>query len=177
LTPEKHNKTLGICHIAYGSLHMLMMLAMIGFFWFIFSVLPPDGRGDAPPPEMFAFFGIFLAIYTIIFSLPAFVAGYALLKHKPWARIASIVAACVEAMNVPFGTAVCVYSFWFMFSDAGKQMYDAQSGAPNARASAPPQHALHDAEQRPADSWWHDHTGASRAGEYAPPQPPNWRDG
>jgi hypothetical protein len=150
MTSQEHNKTLGICHLVYGGLHTLMMLAMVGFFIFFAAVMPPDG----PPPAFFLLFGVFFFIYSLIFTVPAFVAGYALLKRKPWARTASIVAAVLEAMNVPIGTAVCVYSFWFMFSDAGKQFYEQV-----ARAGGAARGELHEATARP---WWQDAVAQER---------------
>lgn len=163
MTPQEHNKTLGICHLVYGGFHSLIMLAMALFFIFFASVMPPNG----PPPAFFLLFGGFFFIYSLIFTVPAFVAGYALLKHKPWARTASIVAAVLEAMNVPIGTAVCIYSFWFMFSEPGKQFYEQTAG----QAGTP--RALHDAPPQPA--WWREQP-VRGTHEPARPQPPDWRD-
>ena len=149
MTSREHNKTLGICHIVYGAFHTLMMLAMVAFFIFFAAVMPPDG----PPAGFFLLFGAFFLIYSIIFTVPSFVAGYGLLKRKSWARTAGIVAAVLEAMNVPIGTAVCVYSFWFMFSDEGKRFYEqvAREGMPRAE--------LYEATPRP---WWQDATTTER---------------
>jgi len=129
MTPQEHNKTLGICHLVYGGLHTLLTFAMLLFFFFFFAAISQTAPKDGgPPPELLlpigAGFLLFIFLLTCLFTLPAFIAGYALLKHKPWARMASLVAAVFEAMNVPFGTAVCVYSFWFMLSDPGKQLYE-----------------------------------------------------
>ncbi|HYP01686.1 MAG TPA: hypothetical protein VER76_15955, partial [Pyrinomonadaceae bacterium] len=98
---------------------------------------------------------------------------YAMLKRKQWARTASIVAAVLETMSVPIGTAVAVYSFWFMFSDAGKALYDTNS----ARTPQRP-FALNDAPPPPAADWnAQTSTSFGREHEYAPPsQPPDWRN-
>ena len=158
MTPQEHNKTLGICHLVYGGLHTLMMLAMLIIFFFFFAAMSQTAPKDGgPPPEFFLPFGAaflgFIFLITFLFTLPAFIAGYGLLKRKPWARTASIVAAVLEAMNVPIGTAVCVYSFWFMFSDEGKRFYEqvGREGAPRA--------ALYEAPPQP---WWHDATTNER---------------
>jgi hypothetical protein len=173
MTSEEHNKTLGICHLAYGGLMMFFMIAMCIFMWVMLSALPP--RPGGPDPEMpLAFFGImfaFMIIYSLIFFAPSLVAGYAMLKHKSWARTASIVAAVLEVMSFPFGTAVGVYSFWFMFSEAGKSLYDPA----HARSPQRP-YALHDAPPQPA-SGWNAQTSFGREQEYVPPaEPPTWRD-
>jgi hypothetical protein len=171
MTPEEHNKTLGICHLAYGGLMILFMLAMFIFMGAMISAIP--SRPGAPDPEMpAAIFGIFFAfmlIYSLIFFVPSLIAGYAMLKRKTWARTASIVAAVTEVISFPLGTAVGVYSFWFMFSEVGKSLYDPMG----ARPQQP--YALHDAPPQPASDW-NARTYQERERPYAPPaQPPDWR--
>jgi hypothetical protein len=56
-------------------------------------------------------------------TVPSVVAGYALLKRRRWAKVAGIVAGVTAATSFPVGTAVAVYTFWFLFSDVGKQLY------------------------------------------------------
>jgi hypothetical protein len=168
MTPEEHNKALGICHLVYGGLSTLMMLLMFFFFGAVLLSIPEGG----PPIGAIAAILGFLVIYSAIFTLPSFIAGYGMLKHKPWARTASIIAAVLEVMSVPIGTAVGVYSFWFMFSDAGKGLYDKN----NIRSPQRP-YALRDAPPPPSASDWNAQTSYGREHEYVPPpQPPDWRD-
>lgn len=167
MTSEEHNKALGICHLVYGGLSTLMMLLMFFFFGAFFLAIPEGG----PPAGVLALILGFLLIYSLIFTLPSFVAGYAMLKHKPWARTASIVAAVLEVMSVPIGTAVGVYSFWFMFSDAGRAMYDKRF----VYQQRP--YGLHDAPPAPSAFEWNARTSQGREHQYVPPtQPPDWRD-
>jgi hypothetical protein len=169
MTAEEHNKTLGICHLAYGALMTLFMLAMFIFMWLVLRAVPP--RPGGPDPDMpLAFIGImfaFLLIYSLIFFVPSFIAGYAMLKRKSWARTASIVAGVMEVMSFPFGTAVGVYSFWFMFSETGKSLYDVNATRTDARP-----YALHDAPPQPASDW-NAQTSSEREHEYPPP---DWRN-
>lgn len=141
MTPEEHNRALGICHLVYGGLHTLLMFAMALFMFAFLRMIPNEPH--ALPPQIFLIFGILFLFYSLFFTLPSFVAGYAMLKRKSWARTASIIAAVLEAMNVPIGTAVCIYSFWFLFSDAGRAMYD------NKAADARRPYSLHDAPPSP----------------------------
>jgi hypothetical protein len=77
---------------------------------------------------------IFAGIINLLFTIPSVVAGYALLKRRPWGKIAGIVAGVCTAMSFPIGTAVAVYTFWFLFGETGKALYDgtAQTAAPSA---------------------------------------------
>jgi hypothetical protein len=166
MTPEEHNKALGICHLAYGGLSALMTVVML-IFGGGFLMLLPDG---GPPVGLMMLMLTFFMVVSFILTLPSFIAGYGLLKRKSWARTASIVAAVLEMMSVPIGTAVAVYSFWFMFSDVGKAMYDKNSVHPERP------YALHDAPPPPA-SEWNARTSRERERQYVPPaQPPDWRN-
>jgi hypothetical protein len=147
------------------------MLAMFGLMWAFFSAIPQRIPEDEMPAAMMLIFFAFMLIYSLVFTLPSFIAGYAMLKRKSWARTASIVAAVLETMSFPVGTAVAIYSFWFMFSDAGKSLYDKN----NTRTHERP-FALNDAPPPPAADW-NAQTSYGREHQYTPPaQPPDWRN-
>ena len=155
-TPEQHNKNLGIAHLAHGGIFMLLMLVMMTFMTVMFSMTPaPAG----PPPAFIAVMWIFMGAFYGLMTLPSLVAGYALLKRKPWARTAAIVGGVTAAMSFPTGTAVCVYTFWFLFSEPGKLLYDR------------PQYALPPSSRRFSCQC----PAATRKQYLPPPTPPDWR--
>jgi hypothetical protein len=158
LTPEEHNKYLGISHLVYGGLFLLFAFLMLLFFTGMISMMP--GGSEGPPMFFFVFMWLFFAVIYGAMTVPSLIAGYGLLKRKKWAKTASIIAGVLAAMSFPIGTAVCVYTFWFLFSEPGKVLYDkpAYSLLPERQASAA--------------------RGATpqRENEYVPPQsPPDWR--
>lgn len=107
------------------SLLILGFLAMFGvMFAAVASTPASDGRQSLPPFGFFLIMWLFFAALYGSFLIPSFIAGYALLKRKRWAKIAAIIAGTVSAMFAPFGTAVSVYTFWFLFSEPGKLLYD-----------------------------------------------------
>jgi hypothetical protein len=159
---EKHNKYLAYAHFGYAGFQLLWSLVVVGLMMVIMSAAP-DQHG--PPPAFFAMVFAVMVVVQLFFTLPSVVAGYALLKRKSWARIAAIIAGATAGMSVPLGTAVCVYTFVFLFSDAGKQLYDADTN----RAMRPVASLFGPPEEREAP----------RAADYAytpPSEPPNWRD-
>jgi hypothetical protein len=102
---------------------------------------------------MLGFYGLML--------VPNLIAGYALLKQKQWAKVAAIIGAVTSAMSFPIGTAVTAYTFWFLFSEPGKSIYD------KPRYALPPQSAA-----------WYSNAAQQqeREKQYAPPStPPDWR--
>lgn len=122
MTNSEHNKYLAFSFIGHGSFQLLITIVMLALFGLIFSI--PDQPGQAPPPTDFflVLFG-FIFLFQMLFVVPSFVAAYALLKRKSWARIASVVAGVIAAMNVPFGTLACVYSLWFFLGENWKEIY------------------------------------------------------
>jgi hypothetical protein len=122
MTGEEHNRNIAWAFIAHGSFQILFTLVMMLFFGFIFSLPPTPGRGapaNAILWPMLAFFSIFQAFFVV----PSFVAAWGLLKQRSWARMASITAGVIAAMNVPLGTLAAIYSLWFFLGDKWKNMY------------------------------------------------------
>ncbi|HMG76951.1 MAG TPA: hypothetical protein VK582_25990 [Pyrinomonadaceae bacterium] len=159
MTPDQHNKYLGFAHLAYAVLHSLMG-AFIGIMMIVmFSALPPTRPGNPPPPAFFVGMAVFMVAFTLIWSIPSMIAAYALLKKKRWAKTASIVAGVFAATQIPVGTAVGIYSFWFAFGEPGRLLYD--------------QPAKSLLSQQPADGA---RINQEKAHEYFPPaKPPDWR--
>src|SRR5688500_1972024 len=135
-----------------------MMLMMI-FIWAMMA-MPPN-----PPPFIVIFiFSLFMLAIWGTMTEPSLIAGYGLLKKKKWAKIWAIISAVVAAANVPFGTVVTVYTFWFLFSDPGKQLYDQNN------------FALPPGRQTWANEAYNYDASRPREGQYQPPPPPpDWR--
>lgn len=174
MTPQDHNKVIGIMHLIYGGFNALMMLLLVPF---IIIILGPMGSDPTAPTELktvFAIFGAFIIGLSVVFGIPPILAGYAMLKRKSWARAAGVVAACVESISMPFGTALCVYTLWFLFGP-GEGLHRS-GGGQMAGQGWQQQQAPH---LRDAGTYgWEAQRArqASRPHEYVPPpEPPDWR--
>jgi len=44
-------------------------------------------------------------------------AGWGLLQRAPWARLLALILAFLALFNVPFGTAIGVYTLWVLLPD------------------------------------------------------------
>jgi hypothetical protein len=167
MSPEDHNKLLGWGHIAYASFHSLLGLFM-GFMFGAFALagIANPHTPDSFPAAFFMAFAVFFSLFYLAMAMPSFIAGVGLLKRKSWAKIWSTIAGVMSAMSFPLGTAVCVYTFWFMFGEQGKALYD------QPKAQWPPA-GLYGA---PAASEWDFREARTREYQYVPPDgPPNWR--
>lgn len=124
MKPTGHNRTLGLLHLLYGVFCIALMITVAVFVsGTIDAMAVRRAPGEAVPVATFALLivgGIFVSLVLIT---PSFVTGYALLKRKQWARKIGIVAGILAALTFPFGTALCVYTLWFMFGEKGKFLY------------------------------------------------------
>ncbi len=160
MTPEEHNKFLGISHLVYGGLFGLMMVAMLVFFSFIIGLSGSQQPPNGPPAALFFMMFLFMSLFYGMLIIPSFIAGYGLLRRRKWARLASIIAGVLAGMSFPIGTAVCIYTFWFLFSEPGKTLYDK------------PVYAL----PPPPPNWAAEASSRKREPQYVPPaSPPDWR--
>jgi hypothetical protein len=67
-----------------------------------------------------------VAILLFAKAALGFVAGWGLLQHEGWARILALVLAFVSLFtNIPFGTALGVYTMWVLLPTESEREYDA----------------------------------------------------
>ncbi|MEO8434382.1 MAG: hypothetical protein ABI596_05765 [Pyrinomonadaceae bacterium] len=171
MQPEEHSKILGIMHLVYGGMHLVSLIFVVFVFLIVGMTMPfSASRGDAPP---FAFFGVLALIiagFTLILTIPPLVAGYGFLKRKSWSKVAGAISAALALISIPMGTALGVYTFWFLFGEKGRQLY-----SPNEFSWQVGQmrDALHGSQP---PSTWTSKKESEKKVEYIPPaQPPDWR--
>ncbi len=179
MTSQDHNKVLGVLHLVFGGAQafgLLLMSVYLAVLWPMMSRFtpPPSYGGDPFPKEMFstifAVMAVMMVVFTVIFAVPQLIAGYGLLKRKKWARKAGIVAAALAALGFPLGTALSVYSFWFLFGQGSELYKDGGGKASVAYLHELPKHAPDWAVNNATN------TASQREREYVPPtQPPDWR--
>ena len=74
---------------------------------------------------------LLLAVLTL--SIPGIIAGFGLLKLRPWARILAIVLSAIGLINFPFGTVVGIYGLWVLLSPETERLFTVPS--PPARTT------------------------------------------
>lgn len=137
MTPREHARLLGLFFWIYAGFQLLVTglvgLFYVGIFGAVMSeVSRAPRRANEPNPE--AVFGVVIAIMAVIFVvvllmlIPKVVAGFGLRNGKSWAKIWAIIACCLAVLSFPFGTALGVYGFWFIFGDLGKAYFDNPHG-------------------------------------------------
>lgn len=73
------------------------------------SVRLPAPVGDFLPALMALIGGCLLVL-----ALAGLAAGWGLLQQLPWARLLSLIVAIVSLLDIPFGTALGIYTLWVL---------------------------------------------------------------
>lgn len=122
---EQHVKILGVLHIVFGSLGLLVALGMLLLFGGIAGLIgATDYSGDAHISiPIVGGIGAFIFFILLVLSLPGVIAGAGLLQFRPWARILTIVLSVLDLIHVPFGTALGVYGLWVLMSPESERLF------------------------------------------------------
>lgn len=134
---REHVKILGIVHIVYGCLTLLIGLALAGIFALTGTMV---GLNAHDPDAVIAIsvlgvIGTGLFLLFVVLSVPCILAGWGLMEVKPWARILTIVLSALNLLNFPLGTALGVYGLWVMLNPETEHMF---SGVPRPPVAPPP---------------------------------------
>jgi hypothetical protein len=117
----QHVRTLGWCFIFYSG--FLMLIAVI-----VAVVMGGIGvaSGDRQGMIISGAIAGAVTIILIVLSLPGLIAGFGLLKFRPWARILALIIGALHVFSFPFGTALCVYAFWVLLNAQTTPLFETQ---------------------------------------------------
>jgi len=84
------------------------------------------------PPEVPPFVHAVLPAIGMVFLILAGIgiaAGAGLLTHQPWARMLAIIFGAFSLIDIPFGTAIGIYTLWVLLPAESEQEYRSISHA------------------------------------------------
>ncbi len=98
-------------HIVFGALGLFGALVVLLVFGGIAGIVGISAPHDADAMRAIPILGIVgtvIAVFVLLLSLPGLIAGFGLLRLRPWARILTIVLSALNLLNVPIGTALAL---------------------------------------------------------------------
>jgi hypothetical protein len=109
---EKHVTVLGILYIVFSSLGVSLAILI---FWAVVG----GGliSGDTEAIAITAIVGSAVSGFLMFVSLPGIVGGIWLLQRKSWARILVLILGFLNLIDIPFGTALGIYTIWVLMND------------------------------------------------------------
>jgi len=115
---EKHVTFVAVLNIAFGVLGILV--AVVAFTAIVSGGLI---SGDENVVAITFIIGSSVAFFFLMLSVPELIAGIGLLKGKAWARILVMIIACIELVQIPFGTLIGIYTLWVMLNDETAKLF------------------------------------------------------
>lgn len=73
---------------------------------------PPPDPGVPSPTLVVGTVAIFVLAVICLLSLPFFLAAWGVWKRKSWGVVVAVVTGILNLTNLPFGTALAIYTFW-----------------------------------------------------------------
>jgi len=118
---REHVRLLGLFWLALSAFDTVGAV----FLYVFVTVMPHLAASDGPEAFLRPFLRV-LAILLLAKTALGFLAGWGLLKHEKWGRILALVLAFVSLFtNIPFGTALGVYTLWVLLPPESEREYAA----------------------------------------------------
>ncbi len=121
---QEHVHLLGIIWLAISAFNAVGGVVLYILANTLFAHLHEMG---APPEAPTGFLRPLLSVVGILILAKAacgFITGWGLLHREPWARVMALVLAFISLFNIPFGTAVGVYTMWVLLPGQSQQEYE-----------------------------------------------------
>ena len=112
-----HVRLLGILWLALSVFRLLPGVMLWGLFGACSRILP----AEVP----FFVHGLLqaLGMFFMAAGVVGVIAGWGLLDRQPWARMLAIVLAFFNLLDMPFGTALGVYTLWVLLPAESEREY------------------------------------------------------
>jgi hypothetical protein len=123
---QAHAQLLGILWFAFSAFNAVggLVLLILG------GVLIPHLRemrgvpSDLPVGFLTSLFSV-IGIVIVAKAVLGFIAGWGLVQRESWARLIALVLAFISLFNIPFGTAIGVYTLWVLLPARSQEEFDA----------------------------------------------------
>ena len=110
---ELQIKILAVFHIIFGVFGVMGSLVVALLFGGAAGLDDPNAFLAVP---VLGLVGGILVVSIFALSLPGIIAGIGLLRHRPWARILTIVLSVLDLIVIPIGTLLGIHGLWVLLS-------------------------------------------------------------
>ena len=112
-----HMRLLAIFWFAISAFRLIPGLVLLSLFGPESRILPPDVPGFIN--------AILQSIgYALIGGAAiGLIAGWGLLDRQPWGRMLAIILGCFSLLDMPFGTALGIYTLWVLLPAKSEEEY------------------------------------------------------
>ena len=119
---EKHITLVAALNIGFGIMGLL-----VGCMSFVVIAGAGAISGDPEAMAITSVVASAIAVFFITLSVPEIIGGIGLLKHRSWARILVLIIAVLDLFQIPFGTAIGIYTIWVLLNDETVKLFTKDS--------------------------------------------------
>ena len=116
---QDHIKIIGILWIVFGIFSLIGALFLFSLLFGV-SLIPDMGE---IAPGILRFVAIFIGGFLALLGIPKIVGGLGLLRQQEWARILILAVSFLSLINIPFGTALGIYSIIVLFNKETSKVF------------------------------------------------------
>lgn len=128
---QTHVKILAVLFIALSAMGVFAALVLMAVFGVSAGIVGATADPDAAIAlPIIGLTGTALVVFFLVISLPGLIAGWGLLKFRPWARIVAIVLCAINLINIPFGTILGAYGLWVLLNNETERMFTPAAAPP-----------------------------------------------
>ncbi len=121
MRPQDHNKTLCLVYSFLSVVFILLLLASP----FIINNNVGDPHSPIGTGKLLTIIIVFCLV--LLLTLLLLSTAYGLYKRKRWMRVTASILAVLFVWSFPLGTALAIYTWWFIYSEGRKQLYSESS--------------------------------------------------
>jgi hypothetical protein len=120
----RHTHLLGILWIAYSARSLIGGVILMIIARTIFGRMGLPSMPGGPPMFIRPLLSA-IAVVLLVKAALGIAAGLGLLQRQDWGRILAIVLGVISLINIPFGTALGIYTLWVLVSPGADKEYEA----------------------------------------------------
>lgn len=115
---EKHLTAVAALHVGLSILG-----GLIGIFVFVLLTGIGVVAREKEAFIILSTIGTGVGVFFLVLSVPGIIGGTGLFRRKEWARILVLILSAIDLLNIPFGTALGIYSIWVLVQEDTIQLF------------------------------------------------------
>ena len=127
---KNHIQIVAALHIAMGALSLLGALAVFAVLGVAGGIVVSQGEHEAG--GIIDLVAVVLGGFLAVLALPGIIGGWALFAGRSWGRPFVLVLGVIHLINIPFGTALGIYTLWALLREPPLQTPSPSAIQPNA---------------------------------------------
>lgn len=121
-----HVRILAWLNIVMGGFGVVLAVMTVAGASILNAIMAQVAETAVAPLYIAQLIATVVVAVILVLSLPSLIVGFGLYNFRPWARVLGLVLAAFNLVQVPFGTALALYTFWVLLKPETEQLFKQQ---------------------------------------------------